>query len=245
MRHPITEKRLLHLPAAAAAVPVERDLPYGDGLTYDRYGDGPAAMVLVTGLPDPGVEARMGAKLKDWQSFQDWARLLATGGVTAITYENRATLDVYTLIGELRAKYAEVGIWACSGHGPMALSVLAHEPLSAAVLLYPYVFDVAGSTSVAEAVAKWGFASAGASIDALPTNVPIVIGRAGRDAMPALLPGLDAFTAELTARGAPITVVDHPNGVHAYDLEDSSEEAARAIARITELVWTTGARSTS
>ena len=236
MRHPITEKKLLHLPPAAAGVAIERDLPYGDGLTYDRYGDGASAMILVTGLPDPGVEARMGAKLKEWQSFEGWARLLATAGVTAITYVNRTPADVLTLIAELRPKFARLAIWACSGHGPMALSVLAREPLAAAVLLYPYTIDVDGTTTVADAVAKWGFAPAGVTIDALPTTVPVAIGRAGQDAMPALLPGLDAFTAALAARGAPVTVFDHASGPHGYDLDDRSQAASMAVAKIVQFV---------
>jgi len=240
MRHPITEKPVLHLPPAAAGVEVVRDLPYGDGLTYDRYGTGDTAMILVTGLPDPGAEARMGAKLKDWQSFSDWARLLATAGVTAITYANRAPADVFALIAHLRPQFARLAIWACSGHGPMAISVLAREPLAAAVLLYPYTIDVDGGTTVADAVAKWGFAPAGVELGALPTTVPILIGRAGADAMPALLPGLDAFTAALEARGAPVTVVDHPTGPHAYDLDDASAEASKAIARIVAFVRARG-----
>ncbi len=232
MRHPITDKKLLHLPPSAAGVPIERDVPYGDGLTYDRYGTGDTAVILVTGLPDPGVEARMGAKLKEWQSFEGWARLIATAGATAITYANRTPADVRALIAELRSRYARLAIWACSGHGPMALSVLAREPLAFAVLMYPYTIDVDGSTTVADAVAKWGFAPAGVAIAGLPTSVPILIGRAGQDAMPALLPGLDAFTSALEARGAPVAVIDYPGGAHSYELDDRSQAASIAVANI-------------
>ena len=143
---------------------------------------------------------------------------------------------MFTLIAELRPTFTQLAIWPCSGHGPMALSVIAREPLAAAVLLYPYTIDVDGSTTVADAVAKWGFAPAGASIDALPTTVPILIGRAGQDAMPALLPGLDAFTAALEARGAPVSVVDYPGGPHGYDLDDRSQAASIAITKIVQFV---------
>jgi acetyl esterase/lipase len=100
------------------------------------------------------------------------------------------------------------------------------------VLLYPYTIDVDGGTAVADAVAKWGFAPAGITIDALPTTVPVLIGRAGQDAMPALLPGLDAFTAALEARGASVSVVDYAAGPHGYDLDDRGQAASIAIAKI-------------
>ena len=104
------------------------------------------------------------------------------------------------------------------------------------MLLYPYTIDVDGTTTVADAVAKWGFAPAGVTIDALPTTVPVAIGRAGQDAMPALLPGLDAFTAALAARGAPVTVFDHASGPHGYDLDDRSQAASMAVAKIVQFV---------
>src|SRR5437773_7130935 len=61
------------------------------------------------------------------------------------------------------------------------------------------------------------------SVDDLPDDVPLFIARAGRDEMPGLNETLDRFAAKALDRNLPITMVNHANGPHAFDLVDDSD----------------------
>ena len=60
---------------------------------------------------------------------------------------------------------------------------------------------------------------------------PLFIARAGRDAMPLLNNGLDRFVASALAANVPLTLLNHPAGVHGFDSQnddDRSREILRA-----------------
>ena len=92
----------------------------------------------------------------------------------------------------------KIGLWACSGQVPSALSVLTQEDsgyLRCAVLCYGYMLDREDTSFVAEAAKQFGFAnpSAGKSVNDLLTNKPLFVVRAGQDQMPHLSEALDDF----------------------------------------------------
>jgi acetyl esterase/lipase len=47
--------------------------------------------------------------------------------------------------------------------------------------------------------------------------MPFFLARAGRDAIPDILPGIDAFVAESLAAGTPLTLFNHPQAPHGFD----------------------------
>ncbi|MBX7187151.1 MAG: alpha/beta hydrolase [Vicinamibacteria bacterium] len=253
-QNPITSKKaVLRLPGMDE-VRVLRDLPWpsGDGgdLALDVYlpadleaGEQRPAVILVLGYPDPGMERLFGRRFKDWGSSTSWARLLAVGGLIGVAYTNRKPeADLHQLLRHLREGGSglgidprRIGLLACSGHGPLALSALIDdrgEPsLQCAVLLYPYTLDEAGFTATAAAAATFRFAnpSEGKRTADLPGNIPILLVRAGGDAMPGLNETLDRFAARAVELGRPVSVVHHPGGPHAFDLDDDSEPSRDAI----------------
>jgi dienelactone hydrolase len=231
-----TTMPLVHTIAGAADVAVERDHvypteqgPLGFNL-YRPQGAGPCpAVVLVAGMPDPGLAAMLGKPLQDWASYVGWGRMIAASGIAAITYRNRTPADVTALIRHLRAEAGalgidpdRIGVWACSGHVPNALGVIAHEHIACAALLYGYTLDLDGATIVAEAAARFTFARPPVSIDELPRAVPLLVVRAGKDTTPGLDDNLVAFVAAARARALAITLIDHAEAPHAFDLVDDS-----------------------
>jgi dienelactone hydrolase len=218
-------------------------------LTLDLYyppeGDAAPkpAVVLVTGFSDAGAVRMFGSPFKDMGAFGSWAELIAASGMTGITYLNHEPRDIHDVLEHVRRNAASlridpgrIGLWACSGHGPNALSVLIEHGTArvrCACLLYPYTMDLNGATRVAAAAAQFRFVTPAAqkSIEDLPLDVPIAIARAGRDAMPGLNEALDAFAAASLARNLPLTLVNHPSGQHAFDL---SEDSATSRAAITQ-----------
>src|SRR5438093_7455620 len=160
----IRTKTVLYTMPGTEAVTV-RSEKYADDLTMDIYSS-PAssplvAVVIVAGYPDPGYEKHLGCKFKDMGSSVSWARLFAASGLTAITYTNREPArDLGSLLSKLEAP--RLGLFATSANVPLALSLLISDaPIhpACAALCYGYMLDLDGSTAVAEASKKIGFAN--------------------------------------------------------------------------------------
>lgn len=252
----ISRKEVVYRIPGMDGVKVLRDIEYGAGdagaLKMDIYyppdSKGGAllpAVVFVAGYPDPGFELKVGCKLKEMGSYVSWGRLTAASGVAAITYTNREpAADIRTLLRYVRRHAAQLGIdensiglWACSGNVPLALSILMQEGgghLKCAVLCYGIMLDLDGSTHVAEAARTWGFVNpcAGKSVDDLPQDMPLFIARAGQDQMPHLNETIDRFLHEALTRNLPITFINHPAAPHAFDLFHDSETTREIIRHI-------------
>jgi acetyl esterase/lipase len=48
-------------------------------------------------------------------------------------------------------------------------------------------------------------------------RMPFFLARAGKDTIPDILPGIDAFVAESLAAGTPLTLFNHPEAPHGFD----------------------------
>jgi hypothetical protein len=242
-RDQLSKKRVVYSMPGLEAVAVRRDEQYrmtdAGALTMDVYypprshaGVRTPAVIFVTGFPDPGAQKMLGSRLKDMGSFVSWAQLAAASGLVGITYVNREPGDVHEVLhhmqrnaGSLGVDDSRIGVWACSGHGPNALSVLMEHgrDLRCAVLAYAYTLDLDGSTRVADAAKQFGFVTAtGKSVHDLPRNLPLFVVRAGQDQMPGLNDALDRFVAAALTVNLPLTFVNHASGPHAFDLLDDT-----------------------
>ena len=249
-RHEIATRKLVcELPDGG--VTVRRDLPWhntdGHELTFDIYQASTAerpvpAVLLVTGYPDAGVQRMLGCNAKDMESYDGWGRLLAASGLAAIAYVNHEPIaDAHAILTHVRRNApalgidaARIGIWACSGNVPNALSLLIEaspRPASAA-LCYGYMLDLDGSTAVADAARAWRFVNpcAGRALDDVPGDLPIFIARAGRDETPGLNDSIDRFVSKALGLNRPVTLVNHHTAPHAFDTADDSA-ASRAVIR--------------
>ena len=251
-RDQMSKKRLVYTIPGMDAVPVRRDEPYrvtaAGPLTMDLYyppdvetGARTPAVIFVTGFSDPGAEKMLGSKFKDMGSFVSWAQLVAISGFVGITYANSEPGDVHDVIRYVRQNAASlgidenrIGVWACSGHGPNALSVLmehGRDGLRCAVLAYPYTLDLDGSTRIADAAKQFRFITpaAGKSVDDLPPHLALFVARAGRDQMPGLNDALDRFVGAALAVNLPLTVMNHATGPHAFDLFDDTSTSREIV----------------
>lgn len=242
-----TSKPLVHTIDGAADVIVERDHTYateqgplGFEIYRPLHAAGPApAVVLVTGFPEPAASTFFGKPLKDWASYVGWARMIAASGIAAVTYAHRDPADVHALVRHLRdhggalgLDPARLGVWACSGNVPNALGVIAREQPACAALLYGYLLDLDGSTTVADMARQLYFAVPPVSMDDLPHDVPLLVVRAGRDTTPGLDATLQRFITAARARALPVTLLDHPDAPHAFDLVDDTPATHAVIDQI-------------
>ncbi len=251
----VSEKVVVYRLPGVDSVNIRRDESYATPsgpLAMDLYYPPHAAsatrlpaVVIVAGFPDLGTQKILGCKFKEMGSSTSWARLIAVSGIVAMTYTNREpAADLQALLQYVRHNAAalgidgnRIGLWASSGHVPLALWALmqeANEFLKCAVLCYGYSLDDEGSTTVADAARTWGFVNpaAGKSVDDLPSAVPLFIARAGRDQFAHLNDRLDWFVGNALARNLPITVVNHSTGPHAFDLFDDSETSREIVRQI-------------
>jgi len=256
-RHEITKKKVVYQLPAAQAVTVRRDVEYhatdAGVLTMDIYytpGSNSKArmpaVIFVGGYPDPGFQKLLGCKAKEMECYISWGRLTAASGLVAITYAtgNEPAADIHALLQSVRQNAAvlgidesRIGLWACSGSAPNALSVLMQEDreyLKCAVLCYAFMLDLEGATSVADAARQWGFANpcAGKSVADLPQDIPLFIARAGQDEMPHLNETMDRFLSKAVSYNLPITFVNHPTAPHFFDTMDDSETSREIIRQI-------------
>ena len=164
--------------------------------------------------------------------------------MAAIAYTNREpAADLESLLQHVRDNAAalgidrdRIGVWACSGNVPLALSALmkhGRDFLKCGALLYGFMLDLDGAIGVAEAAQTFRFTNpnAGKSLDDLPEDLPLFIVRAGLEQFPAperldrslLRTGAGAATGRSRS-------INHATGPHAFDLLDDSE-TTRAIIR--------------
>jgi hypothetical protein len=111
-------------------------------------------------------------------------------------------------------------------------ALLQDSKLACAAFLYAFTMDLNGSDHVANAAKQYGCvdACAGKSAADLPASMPLLFARAGRDQFAGLNDAMDGVIAAGLARNLPVSMVNHPGGVHAFDLEEDSE-ASRGIIR--------------
>lgn len=198
-------------------------------------------VIFVFGFADSVMLAKRGYKLKDSGQYVSWSRLVAASGCAAITYEtNQPERDILKLINHIQQNTEslqidrnKIGLWACSGNVPTALSVLmqeAHDYLRCIVMYYGAMLDWPESQIVADAAAEAGFANPCQmkTHEDLPSDVPMMIVRAGQD-YPPLNETIDRFLTEAVKRNLPLTFVNHANGKHGFDISDETLQSQRII----------------
>lgn len=202
-------------------------------------------VILVTGYADPGFEAMMGSKLKDMGAYQSWGRLVAVSGMAAVVCDtiNPAT-DILELVEHLRdnaeglgLNMNAVGIWSCSGNVPNALSLLMKDGptgIRCAALCYGYMLDLEGNTGVTDMAEVYGFANpcSGKTIADLSSNIPILIVRSGQESNQHLNASIDRFAAAALDENLPVTVINAPALVHAFDISQDTPASRDAIRNV-------------
>jgi hypothetical protein len=250
----ISKKRVVYTIAGMERAVVRKDVVYrttdAGALTLDVYrpaavaaGPRPPAVVIVEGYNDVGFARIFGCQFKEMAMVVSWGQLLAASGVAAIAYTNREpAADLDALLAYVRDQAAglgvdgdRIGLWACSGHVPLALSALLSKDrdfLRGAALFYGYMLDLDGATGVAEAAETFRFTNpnAGRSMADLREDLPLFVVRAGQEQFAGLNDSIDRFVAKAVAGNRPITFVNHAAGVHSFDLLQDSE-ASREIVR--------------
>ena len=241
-RQEVTTRRVLYeIPGMQSIAAVEQQFRGADAtpLALRIYrprtpiGVPPPAVVIIEGYPDPGFSKVLGARFMDIGWSISMAQLIAASGMAAITYANRhpaadaaAVLDYVSVNATaLGIDRSRLGVYATSGHCPVALSVL--DRARCAVLSNPLTFDIGDATHVADAAKMFSFEAP--RIRTIAAGRPLFVIRSGKDEMPGLNASLDRFVAQALAENHPLWLVNHPEAPHSFDLFHDSEASRRIL----------------
>jgi hypothetical protein len=236
-------------------VEVQRDIAYGpadQALRFDLYAPpgetngGPRpAVIVVAGYPETMKPRATPLAYKDIGWTVSMCQLIAVSGMVAIAYTNRdPAADLAALFehihehaGSLQIDPARLGVIAVSGNVPTGLTAVmqdARRTPACAVFGYGCLLDLDGATDVADTARQFGFANPGAgrTFADLRRDVPMLITRAGRDQFPGMNASIDRFIRQGLIENLPITLVNHAEGAHAFDLFEDSR-ASRDVVRLT------------
>jgi hypothetical protein len=236
------------------ALSVRADVNYGAAAHHlmdvyyppDEAGGGRwPAVIIVAGYPGTMEPRPTPLTYKEIGWTVSMCQLIAVSGMAAIAYVNqdpvadlRALFEhVHHGAESLKIDPTRIAVLAVSGNVPTAISTLmldTSRPPACAVFGYGCLLDLDGATDVADTARQFGFANpnAGRTIADLRRDVPLLITRAGRDQFPAMNASIDSFIRQGLRENLPLTVINHAEGPHAFDLFDDSR-TSRDILRQT------------
>ena len=249
-----TRRVCLHM-QGMNAVTVRRDVAYGPpdhGLRFDAYypstqtdGERWPVVIIVAGYPETREPRATALSFKEIGWTVSMCQLIAVSGMVAISYTNRDPVadlrdlfeHVHDSAESLRVDPSRIGVVATSGSVPAALTTImqdARRPPVCAVFGCGCLLDLDGATDVADAARQFGFVNptAGRTVADLRPDVPLLVTRAGRDQFPAMNASIDRFIAQALVENLPITLINHAEGPHAFDLLDDTR-TSRDIVRQT------------
>lgn len=208
-----------------SAVRMTGDVEYanvaGTRLAMDVYrpAAAPAARVpaLVFFHRAVGAQERRAA----WPS--GWARAAVSHGIVAVVADLRSgsePADFSLLLAHLTSHAAEYGI------DPLVVIAGSGNAFTA----LPVVEDPT-QTSVKAAVMLYG----ASPVTTFRLDLPLLLVRAGLD-RPGMNRIVDELAATAIAQNAPVTLLNHPGGQHAFDVRDNDDASRAMIERVFEFV---------
>ena len=234
---------------------------YGPTLRYDVYlpstaGAKRPGIIFIHGGMVAGTQ-RVSPK-DDLPSYREWGRLVAAAGFVGITFSHRMTTqdnadvaatDVHALLAEIRSQAAEwnldpnrLCVAVFSAGGPLSSLFIAGEVPSVRclALYYPFLdmehtavhtpFRAAHTQQRVQELARF---SPRAKLLEARTITPMLLARAGRDAIPGINASIDRFMQAAFWVNAPIDFYLHPTGDHGFDMTSVPDARARAIVEAT------------
>lgn len=205
------------------------------------------AVIFIHGSVPPGSPA------KNMEAFRSWGRLAAASGMVGVTFNHRlgfprpelatAAADIASAIEHVRTNADSLNVdkdriclIAFSGGGPMLAPVMRERPAYVRCLVAFYTFMDIQRSEMHRPHESANVLASFSPINFLegPGLPPMFIARAGRDQIPELNSSIDEFTRRAFSANAPLTVVNHPTGGHAFDIftpDSRSREIVRDALR--------------
>lgn len=207
----------------------------------------PAALFIHGGPIAPSLPLQA----PEWGVYRGYGALAAASGWAGVTFAHRffgfdqleqAADDIAAAIAYVREHADELNIdanrlclWAFSGGGAFLADALREPPpFIRCLVAYYAVMDLrplAAEEELADSVTSETlrrFSPVAAVENVGKLSKPILVARAGQD-HPALNKSLDAFVEAALAANAPLDVLNHPAGNHAFDTRNDDARTKEII----------------
>lgn len=199
------------------------------------------AVLFIHGSVPPGSPA------KDMGVFRSWGQLAAVSNMVGVTFTHRlgfpkpmlneAAADLNAALNYIRTNADELNIdkdriclAVYSGGGPLLSVALRDKPAYVRCLVAFYAFLDIQQSEPHRAHESAETLKSFSPITYLTSDAaPLFIARAGLDAVPTLNDSIDRFIQTAMTRNASITVVNHPQGLHAFDIQNDDERSREII----------------
>lgn len=221
--------------------PLTLDIFYPEDLGEDAR---PPVVIL-------GMGYRMSEMaLRNAFAYTSWGRLLAASGMAAIAYDTeQPDQDLETLMAFVRDNAAGLGIdpdrigfLSMSANTATVMSYLMQEgrdPIRFSVYLYGLTLtpDRKYTDLLDEVCAGRGCLVADlADVTYVDPELPLLVVKAGQDAIPNLNEAMDYFVDYAEKAGAPLTLIEYKSGMHGFDTEQQTRQSAATIAQTVEFM---------
>jgi len=255
MADPDLSRRIVYDAAGMTDVDTLRRIVYkredDTDLLMDVYrprGGGPGlrrpAIVFVHGGPIPKTMLPP----REWGFFVSYGELAAASGLVGvvlnhrlhdITDYDRALGDLSAGIDHVRRQADTLGVdadrlalWVFSGGGPLLAEFLRTQPpyIRCVVAFYALLDLRPFLPPDADATRRERAARLSPAMHVRAARLPIFVGRAGLDG-PLVNNSIDAFVAEALSANAPLDLMNHSTGHHAFDVLDDDERSRAIIGR--------------
>jgi acetyl esterase/lipase len=203
---PPVEYRLVLHPTGAAPRVTSAELAPDRTIEVHHGPAGGPVLVVIDGV---------GAPIRTWTGYREWARLLIATGVNVVLYDGASVGDAEAALAYVHAHARALGLddrrmcmFASSANARIGVRLSlrpAGKSLACAVYYYP-MLDV----SVAR------------------PDLPALVVRTGIDNA-RLLGNVDAWVAAAVAANAPVEVINLPQHHHGFDARDDNDESRRVI----------------
>ena len=206
------------------------------------------AVIVVFGYSDAGLPNPFGRTFREMGATVSWAKLIAASGMAAILYSNREAVEDATAVlryvrdhaSSLGIDGTRIGLWAQSANVAVALWLLMQQEMAVtcAALSNGYMLDSDGATGVADMQKTYRFANpaAGQSVDDVRKDVPLLIARSGKEQFPGVNESIDNFVRGALRCNLPLTLINHADAPHAFDLFHDSDTTREIIRHILDFL---------
>ena len=193
---------------------------------------------------------------KEWGVYKSYGALIAASGFVGVTFNHRffniehlpkSASDLNDALHFVRENSTALNVdpdrlclWGFSNGGLLLAAALLGTPSFLRCLLAFYArleLSSDASTNFSEDDAKH-FSSIAALEESLSLSLPMFVARAGQDQLDGLNETIDRFIQTALAKNSPVTLINHPNGRHAFDILDDDARTDEIIALAIEFIKT-------
>ncbi|MEN8193328.1 MAG: hypothetical protein ABFS12_10970 [Bacteroidota bacterium] len=208
-------------------------------------------VILVNDYPDSIINHYWGCDQKDLELFISWGELIAASGIAAVAYQTQfshsETDSLIHFLGENAEKYRvdmnRLCVFGASANTLAAQSLMENNDLKikCAILNYGILLtpDLKYFAAIDSAANMYGFYLKDLRpITSIPSNIPLMVTKAGKDQFDIVTKTTDHFVSEAIKSNAELTYIHYPEGQHDFDILDNTKTSKLIIRQTIDFLTT-------